>query len=134
VFRSRRVAGWLIVGVCGTLLELALLRALVELLAWPLPVATAVAAEVLILGKFLMADRWVFGHLAPAVGRLVRYHGASAGAFVVYWLVINGLVELLGVAYLLGFLVGSVAAFAWSFLTNFFWVWAQAGQAKAERY
>jgi putative flippase GtrA len=134
VFQSRRVAGWVVVGVTGTLLELALLRALVELLEWPLPVATAVASEVLILGKFLMADRWVFGHLTPALGRLVRYHGASAGAFVVYWLVINGLAQLLEVPYLLGFLVGSAAAFAWSFLTNFFWVWAQAGQRKAERY
>ena len=75
------------------MLELALLRVLYEASQWPLPIATAVAAEVLILAKFLAADRWVFGHPWPNCSRLVRYHGASAGALVVYWLVINALAE-----------------------------------------
>jgi putative flippase GtrA len=123
-----------VVGLFGTLIEFVLLKSLKEVLEWPVPVATAVAAEVLILGKFVISDRWVFGHLAPSVDRLVRYHGASAGALVVYWLVINGLVQLVAIPYELGFLVGSAAALGWSFLTNFFWVWAQAGQRKVERY
>lgn len=121
---SRRVAGWFVIGVTASLIELALLRVLYELLAWPLPVATAVAAEALILCKFFTADRWVFGHAWPAMHRLVRYHGASAGALVVYWLVINGLAELLGLAYVAAFVVGTAAAFAWSLVTNFLWVWA----------
>ncbi len=122
--RARRLAGWVIVGVTGAAVELALLRVLVELAAWPLPVATAIAAEVLILAKFLAADRWVFGYLRPAVDRLLKYHGASAGALVVYWLVINGLSELAGVPYVLAFVVGTGAAFLWSSVTNFWWVWA----------
>ena len=43
----------------------------------------------------------------PAMNRLVRYHGASAGALVVYWLVINGLAELLGLPYVAAFVVGT---------------------------
>ena len=47
------------------------------------------------------------------------------GALVVYWLVINGLAALLGLAYEIAFVVGTAASFAWSLLTNFFWVWAR---------
>jgi putative flippase GtrA len=109
------------------LLELALLRVLYEDLDWPLPIATAVAAEVLILFKFLTNDRLVFNHRFPTLGRLVRYHGASAGALLVYWLVVNALSLLLGVVYVAAFVVGTAAAFAWSLLTNFLWVWGGVG-------
>jgi putative flippase GtrA len=123
---SRRVAGWILVGTTGSLVELVVLRLLVEVVGWPLPISTAVAAELLILAKFLITDRWVFGYAWPAVDRLLRYHGASAGALVVYWLVINAVALLLEVPYVLGFLVGTAAAFLWSLLTNFLWVWAES--------
>src|ERR1700731_2117411 len=103
----RRVAGWAVIGVAASLVELGLLRVLVEGLGWLLPVATAVAAEVLILGKFFVNDHWVFGHGRPTLNRGVRYHGASAGALVVYWLVINGLAVLLGLPYAVCFVLGA---------------------------
>jgi putative flippase GtrA len=124
MWRTRRVAGWFVIGLTASLVELALLRLLYEGLQWPLPVATATAAEVLIIVKFLVTDRWVFSHASPTVERLVRYHGASAAAFVVYWLVINGLAELVGLPYVAAFLVGTAAAFTWSLMSNFLWVWA----------
>ena len=124
MWQPRRVTGWVLVGLGGSLAEFLLLRLLIEALYWPLPVASAVAAEVLILAKFAVSDRWVFGHAAPAIGRLVRYHGACAGALVVYWLVINALSVLLGVRYELAFVIGTGASFAWSLVTNFLWVWA----------
>jgi putative flippase GtrA len=123
----QRVLGWTVLGVSAAAAELALLRALVEGVQVPLPVATALAAETLILVKFLVADRWVFGHPRPAVDRAIKYHGACAGALVVYWLVINALATLLGVPYALGFLIGTGASFVWSLLTNFLWVWDRAG-------
>jgi putative flippase GtrA len=88
-----------------------------------------VAAETLIIGKFLVVDRFVFGHLWPAVDRLLRYHGASAGALAVYWLVINALSLAAGIPYVVAFLVGTGAAFTWSLLTNFLWVWAQPARS-----
>ena len=125
MWQFRRVAGWFVLGVSAALVELGVLRLLYEVLGWPLAVATVVAAEVLILSKFLIADRWVFNHPWPAWDRLLRYHGASAGALVVYWLVINGLAALAGLPYVVGFVLGTGAAFTWSLLTNFLWVWAR---------
>ena len=127
----RRLASWIALGLTASLLELALLRVLYELLQWPLPIATAVAAEVLIMFKFLMNDRLVFNHPWPTFGRLARYHGASAGALVVYWLVVNALSLLLGVVYVVAFVVGTAAAFTWSLLTNFLWVWRVGTNARA---
>jgi putative flippase GtrA len=65
------------------------------------------------------------------MNRLVRYHGASAGALVAYWLVINALSLIAGLPYMVAFLVGTAAAFAWSLLTNFLWVWAQPVRSQA---
>ena len=126
MWQSRRVAGWVLIGIAAALAELALLRGLVEGLAWSLPIATVVAAEVLILVKFCVSDRWVFGHPWPTLDRALRYHGACVGALVVYWLVINALSELAGTPYVLAFVIGTAAAFTWSLFTNFLWVWAQA--------
>ncbi len=123
----RRISGWFVLGVVAAAVELALLRVLYEGLNWPLTVATAVAAEVLILAKFAIADRWIFGHPRPTLERAAKYHGACAGAFVVYWLVINGLSELLGVPYVVAFVLGTAASFAWSLATNFLWVWVTKG-------
>lgn len=129
---ARRVSAWFLLGVTASLVELALLRLLYEVWLWPLPVATAAAAEVLIVVKFLVNDRFVFGHEWPNLSRLLKYHGASAGALVVYWIVVNGLAALLSLPYVLAFIVGTGAAFAWSLITNFLWVWAPPGRATTE--
>jgi putative flippase GtrA len=131
MWQPRRVVRWVLLGVTASLLELAFLRVLVELVQWPLPLATAVAAEVLILVKFLVNDRFVFGHAWPSLTRLIRYHGASAGALIVYWLVLNALSLLGGVPYVAAFVVGTAAAFTWSLITNFLWVWEQHNLPKA---
>ncbi len=125
MWQRRRVGRWVVLGVTAALLELALLRALYEGLSWPLPVATAAAAEVLIIGKFLANDRIVFEYAWPNLPRLVRYHGASAGALLVYWVVLNALSLAADVPYVAAFVVGTGAAFAWSLVTNFLWVWEQ---------
>lgn len=122
--RSRRVISWFVLGVGASLVELGLLRMLYEGLLWALPLSTAVAAEVLILAKFVIADRWVFGHARPSWERLLRYHGACLGALVVYWLVVNGLAGPLGLPYVAAFVLGTAASFAWSLVSNFRWVWA----------
>ena len=127
----RRLASWFLLGLTASQLELVLLRSLYELLHWQLPIASAVAAELLILLKFVLNDRFVFNHTWPTFGRLARYHGASAGALVVYWLTLNALNLLLGLEYVAAFLVGTAAAFTWSLLTNFLWVWAVGTDARA---
>ena len=121
--RTRELFGWVVVGVGGAALELGLLRVLVDGLLWAVPIASFVAAEALIIGKFLVTDRFVFGHPHPTYRRAAKYQGASTGALAVSWLVLNGFV-LVGVVYPIAFLVGTAAAFTWSLLTNFLWVWA----------
>jgi putative flippase GtrA len=132
MWQSRRIVSWVLLGLTGSLAELVLLRGLLEVWHWALPLATAVAAEVLIVIKFLVADRWVFQHPWPTVARLMRYHGASAGALVIYWLVVNGLGIIVGLMYVEAFIIGTAAAFVWSLLTNFLWVWAQPARSHAE--
>jgi len=107
------------------------LGVLVEAVGWPKPVASFVAAEVLILAKFVVADRWVFKHPWPALDRLLRYESASLGALVVYWLVFNGLVLVVRVPYPVAFVVGTGAAFTWSLFTNFLWVWSSPRNVNA---
>jgi putative flippase GtrA len=125
MWQPRRVLRWALLGITASLVELGLLHALYDGLTWPLPIATATAAEVLILAKFLTNDRFVFGHSWPTLPRLVRYHGASLGALVVYWLVLNALSLIGGMPYVAAFVFGTAAAFAWSLITNFAWVWEQ---------
>src|SRR5690348_9287756 len=105
VWGTRRVAGWFLLGLAASVLELGLLRVLYEGLDWALPVATAVAAEVLIIFKFLTNDRFVFNHPWPAFNRLVKYHGASAGALAVYWVAINALTLMDGMSYIPAFVL-----------------------------
>jgi putative flippase GtrA len=123
------VVRWGFVGVVAAVGELGLLKLLVDSLAWPLPLSTIVAAETFIVLKFLVSDRWVFGHARPTIPRLLRYHGACAGALLVYWIVINGL-TLLGLRYEIGFVLGTAASFTWSLLTNFLWVWARPAASR----
>lgn len=121
--RFRQVIGWTAVGVASMVVEIALLGLLYQTLGLPLTVASAIAAEALILARFLAQDRWVFGYATPTRGRLLRYHGAAAGSFVVSWIVLNGSSALLGADYRLAWLLGTLASFVWSFLASFFWVW-----------
>jgi putative flippase GtrA len=124
---TRRVAGWTVLGLGAAAAELGLLRVLYEGLTLPLPLATALAAEALIVVKFLIADHWVFGHRRPNLDRLLRYHGACGGALAVYWVVINLLAGGLGVPYTIAFILGTAGSFVWSLLSNFLWVWHRAG-------
>ena len=124
--RSRQLLGWFVVGVVAVVGEVAMLEVLVERLGIPLWAASALAAESLMLARFLVTDRWVFGYARPSVGRLGRYHGTCAGAFVVSWGMLNALSALLGLDYRVAWALGTVAALAWSAWSNLLWVWRPA--------
>jgi putative flippase GtrA len=112
-----------VLGVLAFGAELALLVLLHQRLRWPLWLASALAAESVLLARFASTDRFVFGFVHPSFGRCGRFHVASAGAFTISWLVLNGSASLLGVSYVVATFLGSAAAFVWSALTNFLWVW-----------
>jgi putative flippase GtrA len=124
--RLIQIGRWAALGAGAAVVEFELLRLLVEALAVPPWLASAIAAEALILARFVIADRWVFAQTRPTLGRLVRYQGACMGALLVYLAVFNALVGGFGVAVTAAFVVGTAASFAWSLTTNFLWVWRGA--------
>lgn len=125
----RQFAGWFVLGLVAFGAEVALLAVLYQRLRCPLWLASAVAAETVLLARFLATDRLVFGNETTSLVRCGRFHGAAAGSFAVSWLVLNGTATLLGLPYVAAAFMGSVAAFMLSALTNFLWVWRHAPDA-----
>src|SRR5919198_2964562 len=123
VARLRQFAGWFILGVVAFGAEVALLGLLHQWLKCPLWLASALAAECVLLARFVSTDRLVFGYAVPTLARCGRFHGAALGSFVVSWIVLNGTASVFGVPYVAAAFLGSIAAFVWSALTNFLWVW-----------
>ena len=120
--RAVQFAGWFVLGVLAFGLEIALLAVLHQWLRMPLWVASAIGAEVVILGRFLTTDRFVFGYASPSLARCWRFHAAALGSFAVSWIALNSSAMLLELPYVAAAFLGSVAAFVWSGLTNFLWV------------
>ncbi|MBV8717064.1 MAG: GtrA family protein [Chloroflexi bacterium] len=127
--RFMQFAGWFALGVLAFAIELGILAILHQWLGMHLWLASALAAEIVLLGRFLSTDRFVFGYATPSFGRCWRFHVAAAGSFAVSWLVLNGSAHELQVPYPVATFLGSAAAFVWSGLTNFLWVWRSAQPA-----
>jgi putative flippase GtrA len=121
--RLVQFAGWFALGLLAFAFELGLLAVLHQWLGMHLWLASAIAGEIVVMSRFLSTDRLVFGHSSPSFGRCWRFHVAAAGSFTVSWLVLNGSAHALEIPYPVAAFLGSVAAFVWSGLTNFLWVW-----------
>ena len=121
--RVLQFAGWFVLGVVAFGFELALLALLHQYWRWPLWQASALAAEIVLLCRFLSTDRLVFGYPRPSLKRCWRFHASAAGSFAVSWMVLNASATFLGLPYAPACFVGTVASFVWSSLTNFLWVW-----------
>ena len=102
----RSLGRWWIVGLAFTGGGLLVLYVLKDLFRLPLVVATAAGAEVTLLLRFLINDRWVFGHRRPTWTRLWQFHVAGAGGGVIWWIVAN-LLPRFGVHYLLAAIAGT---------------------------
>jgi putative flippase GtrA len=103
----------------GSLGTLYVFRHVLRIELWA---ATLVSAEVSLVLRFLINDRWVFNRVRPSWQRLWRYHLASAGGAGVWWLVANVLPRF-GVHYLLAATAGSVCAAFFGMASNFLWIW-----------
>ncbi len=116
-------AGWFALGVLAFGIEIVLLTVLHQWLKISLWIASAMAAETVLIARFLTTDRIVFGYARPSLARCWRFHISALGSFLVSWLVLNSAAAMLGLQYVPAAFLGSVAAFGWSGLTNFLWVW-----------
>ena len=120
------VGRWWAVGLFFYVAGLGVLYLMRDILALPLILGTLLAAEFISLLRFLMNDRWVFGHRRPTWRRLWQFHVASAGGFAIWWTVANALPRF-GVYYLIASTVGTGCSVCFSMLTNFLWVWRRRG-------
>jgi len=118
----RSLGKWWVVGIVFLGVGTAVLYVFVAWLHMPLVWATSLSAEVTMLIRFLINDRWVFGHSRPTWKRLWQFHVASAGGFVVWWLFANFLPPL-GVQYLIASAAGSLFSSFFSMASNFLWIW-----------
>ncbi|HTP31266.1 MAG TPA: GtrA family protein [Candidatus Acidoferrales bacterium] len=118
----RSLTRWWIVGMAFLLVGTGILYVARDILRLPVILATPVAAELTLLVRFLANDSWVFGQGNPTWRRLWQFHVASAGGFVIWMAVTNGLYQL-GVQYLIASVIGSACSMCFSIVTNFLWVW-----------
>jgi putative flippase GtrA len=120
--QSQSFVRWWIVGLAFTAGALIFLYVLRDIFHLPLIVATSVGAEALLVLRFLINDRWVFGHRRPSWTRLWQFHVASAGGGAIWWILAN-LLPRYGVHYLLAAVAGTAGSVLFSMATNFLWIW-----------
>lgn len=113
---------WSIVAGIFAVLGLGMLQVFFKVLHWPYWLSTALQAEICTMLRFLVNDRWVFGHARPTWPRLWQYHVANAGGFAVWWVAAN-LIQRTGVHHLLSAMLAALCSVGVSMLSNFFWVW-----------
>jgi putative flippase GtrA len=113
---------WWIVGLAFYGAGLAILYLLIDVLHISLMLGTVLAAEITMLLRFGVNDRWVFGHRRPTLRRLGQFHIAGAGGSAIWWIVANTLPRM-GVHYLVASTAGTACSVVFSMLTNFLWIW-----------
>lgn len=126
----RSLERWWIVGLASFVGGIGFLFLFKNLLGLSLIWATTVTAEVVLLLRYLVNDRWVFGHRSPSWIRLWQFHVASAAGGAIWWAVANTGPRF-GVHYLVASTAGTAMSVCFSMVTNFLWVWRKKGQAEA---
>src|SRR5262245_41368031 len=126
------LARWWIAGLVFTGVGLSVLYFLQEIVRMPLWAGTIVGAEATLLSRFLVNDRWVFGHRRPKWTRLWQFHMASVGGGAIWWIVANALPKF-GVHYLFAALAGTACSVFFSMITNFLWIWRTNTRGNLER-
>ena len=127
----RTLLRWWMVGLGFTVVGLAVLYFLQEVMRVPLVAGTAIGAEATLFTRFLVNDRWVFGHRRPTWTRLWQFHVAGAGGGMIWWIVANALPRF-GIHYLLAALAGTACSVVFSMMTNFLWIWRTSKQRSLE--
>lgn len=125
---SREMLRWLIVAFGFVGVNIGLLYVFVDVLAIPVLLSTLVAAEIGVLLRFLVNDRWVFRQSRITLQRLWQYHVAIAGSFTVWWVITNVIV-FFGGHYMIASLAGMACSVLLSIATNFFWIWTHKSEA-----
>lgn len=124
--RPRRTVGsaaWRfgVVGVVGTLVNLAVVWLLHELVGVRFAFASAAATEVAIISNYLGNELWTFHLRRLSLRRLAKFNLAALAALVVTVTVAT--IAVMALHPLLAQLVGICAGAAVNFTVNFGWTW-----------
>ena len=125
----RELWRWWLVGMAFLGIGTGALWAAKEPLGMPLWLASVTSAEFTLLIRFLVNDKWVFGHARPTWGRLWQFHVASAGGFLI-WEAVTLTLPNFGVDYRIASVIGSAISMLFSIATNFLWIWRHPGQKR----
>jgi putative flippase GtrA len=126
---SPEMLRWLIVAFGFVGVNIGLLYLFVDVLAIPVLISTLVAAEMGVLLRFVINDRWVFRQSRVTLQRLWQYHVAIAGSFTIWWVITNVIV-VLGGHYMIASVAGMACSVLLSIATNFFWIWTHKTEAR----
>ena len=118
----RSLGRWWIVGLGFYGVGLGVLYLFTSVLKLPLMIGTLLSAEITLVLRFFVNDRWVFHYRRPSWIRLWQFHIASAGGGTVWWIVSNTLPRF-GVHYLIAATVGNACSVFFGMASNFLWVW-----------
>ncbi|MBX6773153.1 MAG: GtrA family protein [Chloroflexi bacterium] len=114
-----------LVGLSGTLVNLAVVHVLFGTLHWPAVIASPVAVEVSVVNNFLWNNWWTFRQRSISLARFIRFNLASLGGLAITAAIFAALVDLLGWHYLLADLIAIGAATGWNFAASVLWTWAR---------
>lgn len=119
----------------GTVIDFALLWALVSVVGLGVLPAKLVASEATILNNFIWNERWTFADRATRHGwlrRVASFHGAYVGSLVLSLLVVGIGVGLWGRhAYLVANALALPANFLWTYTVSNWVIWRRAAPASA---
>ena len=128
-FLTPQMIRWLAAGFLFAGVGLLVIKLLAGVLAWPYTVATLCSGEICTLLRFLVVDRWVFGHRNPTWTRMWQYHVANAAAFGIWWVAANTF-RLFGADYMLAAVFAMCFSVGFSMLSNFLWIWRKPRTAE----
>ncbi len=118
----RVLVRWFIVALSSIVFGLGILYGLIDGLGLPVWLGSLLCAEIGTLLRFFLNERFVFQTSGSIWLRLIKYHVANGGGYLIWYGTTNA-IALLGIHYLLGGLLGMAASMVWSLITNFGWVW-----------
>jgi putative flippase GtrA len=120
---ANSVVRWWIVGIGFTIASIPLLHFFEKDLHISKLISSIVVSELLTLLRYLVNDRWVFGHPKPSWTRLWQYHVANASSFVLWVIIYNLLGYLFKIEGAIAVVIATAFSVGLSMATNFLWIW-----------
>jgi putative flippase GtrA len=119
---------WLAAGLVFIFINSIFMVVLVECFQLKALWATLISAELCTVLRFFVNEHWVFKGIGPVWKRLLQYHAANAGSFVV-WMIVANLMIHWGIHYLLASTLAVGISIMASMASNFLWVWRKLDPA-----